>query len=72
MNKGGSVPKGLAALGGGGEKCTLCAGTVFPAERIRTSTDQIYHQHCFRCTKCKRPLSTSTYVEDAGTKRLYC
>ena len=35
-------------------------------------TEQIYHQHCFRCTKCKRPLSSSTYVEDAGTKRLYC
>lgn len=62
----------LSSLGGGGEKCILCSKTVFPAERLRTTTDQVYHQSCFRCTKCKRPLQMSTYAEDAGTKRLYC
>ena len=67
-----SVRMSAVKFGGGGEKCTLCTGTVFPAERLRTTTDQVYHQSCFRCTKCKRPLQMSTYAEDAGTKRLYC
>lgn len=59
-------------LGGGGEQCVLCKTTCFPAEKISTSTGCIFHQGCFRCTKCRRPLTLSTYVEDASTHRLYC
>jgi hypothetical protein len=59
-------------LGGGGEKCVLCKATAFPAEQMRTATNQIYHSSCFRCTRCRRPLTPSTYAEDAATKRLYC
>eukprot|EP00966_Prymnesium_polylepis_P105808 2450204-Prymnesium_polylepis.1 len=58
-------------LGGGGEPCTLCAKTVYPAERQKTSNG-VYHVKCFSCTKCKRQLQQSTYVEDAATGRLYC
>ena len=39
------------ALGGGGEPCTLCSKTVYPAEKLKTSTDNVYHQKCFHCTK---------------------
>ena len=59
-------------FGGGGEPCTLCSKTVYPAEKLKTSTDNVYHQKCFSCTKCKRGLQVSTYCEDAVTGRLYC
>ena len=59
-------------FGGGGEPCTLCSKTVYPAEKLKTSTDNVYHQKCFTCTKCKRGLQVSTYCEDAVTGRLYC
>ena len=64
--------KQSSRLGGGGEPCTLCAITCYPAEKICTSSEQPYHQKCLRCTKCSRPLTQSTYNEDAVTKRLYC
>ena len=59
-------------LGGGGEKCTLCKTTCYAAEKITTSSGTIFKQGCFRCTQCRRPLTLSTYVEDAATHRLYC
>ena len=48
-------------LGGGGEPCVLCSKTVYPAEKLKTSQDNVYHQKCFHCTKCKRCLQVSTY-----------
>ena len=62
----------LQKLGGGGEKCILCVKTCFPAESMYTSSGSLFHQGCFRCTQCRRPLTLSTYAEDAATKRLYC
>lgn len=64
--------RGMPPFGGGGEPCTLCSKTVYPAEKLKTSTDNVYHQKCFTCTKCKRGLQVSTYCEDAVTGRLYC
>ena len=58
-------------LGGGGEPCTLCQKTVYPAERQKTANG-CYHVKCFSCTKCKRQLQQSNFVEDAATGRLYC
>ena len=58
-------------LGGGGEPCTLCQKTVYPAEKQKTANG-CYHVKCFSCTKCKRQLQQSTFVEDAATGRLYC
>jgi myosin-5 len=58
-------------LGGGGEPCTLCEKTVYPAERQKNPIG-LYHVKCFSCTRCKRQLQQSTYVEDSATGRLYC
>ena len=58
-------------LGGGGEPCTLCCKTVYPAERLKSPLG-LYHVKCFSCTKCKRQLQMSTFVEDSATGRLYC
>eukprot|EP00965_Chrysotila_dentata_P249009 6208664-Pleurochrysis_carterae.AAC.1 len=38
-------------LGGGGERCTLCSGTVYPAEKLTSAEGRAYHAQCFRCTK---------------------
>lgn len=62
----------MPAFGGGGEPCVLCQKTVYPAEKISTTTGNVYHQKCFRCTQCNRMLQLSSYCEDAGTARLYC
>lgn len=65
------TPSPTFQLGGGGEPCTLCGKTVYPAERQRTN-EGIYHFKCFTCTKCKRQLQASTFCEDHATGRLYC
>ncbi len=36
----------FAHLGGGGEPCTLCKKSVFPAEKLKTATDNIYRECC--------------------------
>ena len=58
-------------LGGGGEPCSLCKQTVYPAELMTTGLGR-FHFSCFRCTKCARQLQQSTYCQDAKTGRLYC
>ena len=62
----------MPGLGGGGEPCVLCNKRCYPAESMYTSSGQLFHQGCFRCTKCRRPLAQSTYAQDATSKRLYC
>ena len=37
----------MPAFGGGGEPCVLCQKTVYPAEKISTTTGNVYHQKCF-------------------------
>lgn len=63
---------GSTKLGGGGNPCMLCGKRCYPAEEIRTTTDSLYHQECFRCTTCNRKLTKASYVEDHATKRPYC
>ena len=39
----------LAQLGGGGEPCALCGKRVYPAERVRTTTENVFHRECESC-----------------------
>ena len=59
-------------FGGGGEPCALCGKTVYAAERLKTTSEHIFHKQCFRCTKCSSLLQLATYAEDAVTGRVYC
>lgn len=65
------IPIGMP-LGGGGDPCALCAGTVYWPERLLTSAGTLFHVHCYRCTVCKRLLHRATYCQDAATGRIYC
>jgi len=40
-------------FGGGGNPCTDCAKTVYPAEAIQFD-QKIYHAACFKCSKCNK------------------
>ena len=44
--------------GGGGEKCALCAKTVYVAERA-VAQDKIFHIACFRCKECNVVLAVA-------------
>ncbi|EOD18037.1 hypothetical protein EMIHUDRAFT_57343, partial [Emiliania huxleyi CCMP1516] len=49
--------------GGGGEKCALCAKTVYVAERA-VAQDKIFHVACFRCKECNVKLTLSSWCMD--------
>lgn len=59
-------------FGGGGVPCTLCKKSVYPAELVKTSTGNIYHKACLRCTECNVQLTSTRAQEDAATGRCYC
>ena len=59
-------------LGGGGERCILCEKTVYSAEKLTTTTGNVFHKNCFRCTKCDKLLTPGTASESSSTHRLYC
>ena len=61
-----------SSLGGGGEPCTLCGKSVYPAERLATASGRVYHKACFSCTKCAKVLTPNSATEDSVTGRLYC
>lgn len=67
-----AAPSPRPRLGGGGEPCTLCAKTVYSAERMATASGRVYHKTCFVCTRCSRKLTSASACEDAVTGRLYC
>ena len=62
----------MPTFGGGGEKCILCAKSVYPAEKVTTNSGNIFHKNCCRCTKCDRVLTCATASESSTTHRLYC
>ena len=70
---------GRFRFGGGGEKCTRCAKTAYPAERVAVN-DRIFHQACFRCctqtrkhARCRRQpcycVDTCTCIPRLGDVR---
>lgn len=67
--KAGSVNPRFANLGGGGNKCTTCAQTVYPAETLQYE-QKPYHIKCFKCLHCKKEM-TVNQAEKKGDK-IYC
>jgi hypothetical protein len=62
----------MPTFGGGGEPCVLCNKAVYPAEKLKTTSEHVFHKDCFRCTKCNCLLKLASYCEDAVTGRVYC
>lgn len=67
--KAASVNPRFAGLGGGGNKCTICAKTVYPAETILYE-QKPYHSQCFKCLHCSKEM-TINQAERKGDK-IYC
>lgn len=62
------------------DPCTICTKSVFHSERARIpveglSTELLMHRDCFRCSRCRRPLSLASFyccVEDGQIPLLFC
>lgn len=46
---------------GGGEKCHVCAKTVYATEKI-SADEKVFHKSCLKCTHCNKVLSTGNYA----------
>jgi len=62
---------GSKKFGGGGVKCTICGKTVYPAEKT-VFEKKIYHNGCFKCSKCKKKITTSDCLSDPDSGDLFC
>ena len=62
----------MPTFGGGGERCIHCTKTVYPAEKVTTSSGNIFHKNCCRCTTCNKLLQPATASESSKTHRVYC
>ena len=60
----------MPLFGGNKETCILCGKSVYPAEKTATTTGNIYHKECFRCTTCNKLLVPGTALEDGTTHRI--
>eukprot|EP00050_Salpingoeca_kvevrii_P022717 m.131067 g.131067 ORF g.131067 m.131067 type:complete len:647 (+) comp9803_c0_seq1:592-2532(+) len=49
--------------------CAICSKTVYPAEFVGAA-DKAFHQSCFRCETCKKPLQSNNYSQ--LDDRYYC
>jgi cysteine/glycine-rich protein len=60
-------------FGGGGNKCEICAKTVYPAETV-SYEKKAYHQECFKCSKCTKKITPSgaAKFEEDGAEKLFC
>jgi hypothetical protein len=63
-------PSKPSRFGGGGEQCSRCHKTVYPAERISTGKG-VWHTACFRCTECNKKLAIHDFEVDAQLN-LFC
>ncbi|KAE9419115.1 hypothetical protein Angca_002267 [Angiostrongylus cantonensis] len=45
--------------------CAVCGKTVYPVERI-FANKQLYHNHCFKCSKCEKKLTPTNYNSHQG------
>jgi cysteine/glycine-rich protein len=64
-----AVSSRFANLGGGGNKCTTCAKTVYPAETLMYEMKP-YHIKCFKCLNCHKEM-TVNQADKKGDK-VYC
>lgn len=55
--------------GGGGQKCTVCTKTVYPAETIQFEKKP-YHVECFKCKQCEKKISAAGAAQYDST--IYC
>lgn len=60
----------MSTLGGGGNKCTICDKTAYPAETI-TYEKKPYHVECFRCSVCSKKMENASAAAQFEDK-LYC
>lgn len=61
-------------FGGGGNPCTVCAKTVYPAEQLSFEKN-IYHAECFKCKNCgnKMNINSAEGKKQAdGSVDIYC
>jgi len=56
-------------LGGGGNPCSTCAKTVYPAEQV-TFEGKIYHGECLKCSECALKLTLSQANQFEGA--IFC
>jgi hypothetical protein len=59
----------FANLGGGGNKCTTCNTTVYPAETLMYEMKP-YHVKCFKCLNCKKEITVNQ--ADRKGEKIYC
>ncbi|KJH49278.1 LIM domain protein [Dictyocaulus viviparus] len=45
--------------------CAVCGRTVYPVERI-FANKQLYHNQCFKCSKCEKKLTPTNYNSHQG------
>lgn len=60
-------------FGGGGNPCTACDKTVYPAESM-SFEKRVYHAECFKCKVCDKKMTPSgaAQFEEDGVKNVYC
>lgn len=56
-------------FGGGGNPCTVCTKTVYPAEAI-SYEKKIYHADCFKCKTCEKKVTGAAAAAYDGD--IYC
>uniref|UniRef100_A0A915D0J4 LIM zinc-binding domain-containing protein n=1 Tax=Ditylenchus dipsaci TaxID=166011 RepID=A0A915D0J4_9BILA len=53
----------------GPKNCCICDKVVYPVEKV-VASKKIYHVGCFKCSKCAKKLSPTTFNSHQGL--LYC
>lgn len=54
------IKKEIAYFPGQKGQCTLCKDTVYTQEMVEVEK-KVYHQKCFKCSKCKRQLNMGNF-----------
>ncbi|CAH8632540.1 unnamed protein product [Dicrocoelium dendriticum] len=54
----------------GNSLCARCEEPFTPEEKIISCKEQLFHDSCFVCSQCFRPLELSEFYEHKG--RRYC
>nr|ABS50363.1 LIM domain protein variant [Cyathostominae sp. JM-2007a] len=47
------------------KECAVCGKTVYPVERV-FANKQLYHNQCFKCSKCEKKLTPTNYNSQQG------